>query len=144
MQQQKLISLAQFARLVGEQYRKTREASMPFHVAYIAADAEQQGEMRVEWLQAHLEGQGYSAEEAKVIREQSRTARSPQAGSAFSRAKSDFDYHVRRPSKVQAKSEPKVKLPAGAAAALCDHVLALGLTKVQIEELFKQALAMIE
>ena len=103
-----LLTIAQFANLLGQQYRKTLEASEPFHKLYGAATPEDQREMRDTWILNHMLGQGL--DKAAAIMERSRPGsagkcRTKAEQQAYDRARTDFGYHVVRAKKSSAKAE---------------------------------------
>lgn len=139
-----LISMNEFARRVGEQARLTREASLPLHRAYAAAEPERQGEMRISWLLNHLNGQGYSAKRAEAVCAASRVDRSVDEQRDYDKARQDFAYHIVRAVKSP-KAEPKtakVRLPSGAVERVVDAYV--GLTREQIIAAHERALATLK
>lgn len=100
----KLISMNEFAHNLGQHVRLTRDASLPLHNIYVAAEPEQQGEMRVSWLLNHLTGQGYTPKQAESVCAASRNDRSAEQQRDYDKARGDFTYHIVR--SVSAKAEP--------------------------------------
>lgn len=104
------LSIQSFAKLVGEVSRKTREASLPFHKAYVKATPEQRDDLRTRWLIGHISGNLKVSEEvAERILSQTRTERSKASQAAYAKASSDFGYHVSRGHKDKAKQAEQAK-----------------------------------
>ena len=96
------LSIQSFAKLLGEVTRKTRDASLPFHKAYVKATPDQRADLRTRWLIGHISGAlKLSDEGAERILSQSRTERSTKAQAAYAKASSDFSYHVIRAKKAE-------------------------------------------
>ena len=92
------LSIYSFANLLGQAHRKSREASLPFHKAYVKADYEQRAEMRYDWMIGHIIGNmEVTQKQADRILSQSRDDRTEAAQKAYKKASSDFSYHVIRP-----------------------------------------------
>lgn len=96
------LSIQSYAFLVGDTKRKTREGSLPYHVAYKGADAFQRKDLRDRWMLGHVMG-SLAIDEIKADRilSKSRTERTKAQQDAYKQASADFSYHVIRP-------EPKV------------------------------------
>lgn len=102
-----------FAHKLGLQQRQTREATLPYHLAYKSATPEQQKDLRRRWLLGHISG-SLKVDEGKADRilSQSRDDRKADHQAAYRKASSDFEYHVIRP----------VKKPSSSGAAKTDIV----------------------
>lgn len=92
------LSIQSYAFLVGDTKRKTREGSLPFHVAYKGADAFQRKDLRDRWMLGHVMG-SLAIDEIKADRilSKSRTERTKAQQDAYKQASADFSYHVIRP-----------------------------------------------
>lgn len=121
-----LISMNEFARRLGEHARLTRDASLPLHEGYVAADAAQQGEMRVSWLLNHLTGQGYTQKQAEAICSASRTERSAEAQRDYDKARQDFAYHIVRKTKSNKAEEKKPRISREERSAWAAFVSTVG------------------
>lgn len=149
---QAYLTLAQFAYETGAHGRKIRDASAPFHAHYLTLDEDGQKAMRAEWVEGHLQGQGYSAEDAAWIASAKRTERAVEDQQAYDRARGDFAYHVAR-TKGAAKgagkankgeSAPEFAVPAEIAAlarALVSAVREYDLDAAGLKALAAQAVA---
>lgn len=100
------ISFDTFAFNVGEQSRKTRDASLPLHKAYMKAEPEQQRDLRTRWLLNHLRGAlAVNVKTAERILSDGKGAGAkPEHIKAIDKASSDFRYHIARPEPKQAKA----------------------------------------
>ena len=137
----KLISMNEFAHNLGQHVRLTRDASLPLHNIYAAAEPEAQGEMRVSWLLNHLTGQGYTQKQAETVCAASRNDRSAEEQRDYDKARGDFAYHIVRKT-TSAKAEPKtakVRLPSGTVERIAEAYV--GLTREQIVAAHERALA---
>jgi|688.fasta_scaffold1330909_1 hypothetical protein len=92
-----------FAHKLGLQQRQTREATLPYHLAYKPATPEQQKDLRRRWMLGHIMG-SLEVDEVKADRilSQSRDDRKAEHQAAYRKASSDFEYHVIRPVKKPA------------------------------------------
>lgn len=92
------LSIQSYAFLVGDTKRKTREGSLPYHVAYKGADAFQRRDLRDRWMLGHVMG-SLAIDEIKADRilSKSRTERTNAQQAAYKQASADFSYHVIRP-----------------------------------------------
>ena len=92
------LSIQSYAFLVGDTKRKTREGSLPYHVAYTGADAFQRKDLRDRWMLGHVMG-SLDIDEIKADRilSKSRTERTKAQQDAYKQASADFSYHVIRP-----------------------------------------------
>lgn len=91
-------TIQSFAFLLGDAQRKTREASLPFHKAYVAATPEQQKDLRHRWMRGHIMGSlAINETQSDRILSQSRDDRTEKAQKAYKKASADFSYHVARP-----------------------------------------------
>lgn len=133
----------QFAFRVGAQERLTLEASLPFHKAYVAADAETRATLREEWAVGYISGrEAVSEKRAQAIWEAGKGAGALDAA-ACNRATRSFAHHVVR---SEAKSEAsegqaRVRLPSGTIERVMSAYA--GLTREQILVAHKRALASI-
>jgi len=147
--EQAYLTLAQFAFQTGLHGRKIRESSAPFHTHFLTLDPEGQKAMRVEYIVGHLEGQGYSAEDAAWIAAASRTERAREDQQAYDRARGDFAYHVERKERDAAKGgkankTEQFELPAEIAAlaqALVSAVREYDLDDAGLKAMAAQAVA---
>lgn len=103
------ISFDTFAFNVGEQSRKTRDASLPLHKAYIKAELGQQLNLRARWMRNHVQGAlGVTAKTAeRILSEGKGAGAKPEHIKAIDKASSDFRYHIARPEPKQAKAPAK-------------------------------------
>lgn len=94
------LSIQSYAFLVGDTKRKTREGSLPFHVAYKGADDFQRKDLRDRWMLGHVMGSLAIDEiEAGRILSKPRTKRTNAQQAAYKQASEDFRYHVVRTNK---------------------------------------------
>jgi len=131
----------QFAFKVGAQERLTLEASLPFHRAYVAGDAETRAALRTEWCVGYIAGkESVSEARATKIWEAGKGAGALDAA-ACNRAASSFSTHVIRPEARNSANEgqARVRLPSGTIERIAAAYA--GLTKAQIIEAHKRALA---
>ena len=99
------VSYSQFAFGLGKQSRLLRESSLVWHLEYVKADSDTRKARLQEWLVQHLMGQlGVTQSVAERILSKSKTQRSKDHNLAYSRAYSDFRYHIIRPEKKKATS----------------------------------------
>ena len=110
MSKTQVLSLQQFAHKLGEATRMVQSASEPFHAHYVSLDEAGRKAMRVEWIQAHLEGQGYTPAQAESIMGASRKDRHAEDQRGYDRARADFAYHVVRDAGGNNKTEA-VEIP---------------------------------
>ena len=106
------VSFEQYAYNLGKLTAQLRENSLPFHNAYVKADAEQQRDLRVRWMCHHLMGQlNITHTRAEEIREAGKGGTATAAHkAAIDRAYSDFRYHVVRPIKGAKASDDQGKV----------------------------------
>lgn len=136
-----LLTPRQFAFKVGAAERLTLEASLPFHKRYVAADAEGRAAMRADWAVGYISGrEAVSEARAAKIWEAGKGSAAIDAA-AVNRATASFAHHVIRP---EAKSEAgegkaRVRLPSGCVERIAASYA--GLTKAQIIEAHRRALA---
>lgn len=104
------LSIQSYAFLVGDTKRKTREGSLPFHVAYKGADDFQRKDLRDRWMLGHVMG-SLAIDEIKADRilSKSRTERTKAQQDAYKQASADFSYHVIRPEPKAVKPVKPVK-----------------------------------
>lgn len=109
-----------FAFNVGEQSRKTRDASLPLHKAYTKAEPEQQRDLRTRWMLNHLRGAlAVTAKTAeRILSEGKGAGAKPEHIKAIDKASSDFRYHIARPEAKPAQPTSHARLaPATRKAA---------------------------
>ena len=111
MSKTQVLSLQQFAHKLGEATRMVQSASEPFHRHYVSLDEAGRKAMRVEWIQAHLEGQGYTPAQAESIMGASRKDRHAEDQKGYDRARADFTYHVVRDATNQKAEAVEVEIP---------------------------------
>jgi hypothetical protein len=100
-----IVSYSQFAFGLGKQSRLLRESSLVWHLEYVKANSDTRKARLQEWLVQHLMGQlGVTQSVAERILSKSKTQRSKDHNLAYSRAYSDFRYHIIRPEKNNATS----------------------------------------
>jgi hypothetical protein len=92
------VTMSQFAFGLGKQGRLLRESSIVWHNEYVQADSATRKEQLQEWLVQHLQGGlDITQQVAERILSKSRTERSKVHNNAYSKAYSDFRYHIIRP-----------------------------------------------
>ena len=142
-----MMNIGQFALTLGRTQRMTLEASLPFHKAYVATDAEGRAALRLEWVVPYIEGrERVSAARAAKIWAAGKGNDAIDAG-ACNRATASFASHVIRAeksSKVDTKPVPTARIPKQARESFEAFVLDLGLSKAQLSELFAQTLNSLE
>ena len=142
-----MMNIGQFALTLGRTQRLTLEASLPFHKAYVAADAEGRAALRLEWAVGYIEGrEAVSAARAAKIWAAGKGNDALDAG-ACNRATASFASHVIRAEKSEKKDTkpvPTVRIPKQARESFEAFVLDLGLSKAQLSELFAQTLKSLE
>ncbi len=152
---QAYLTLSQFAFQTGLHGRKIRESSAPFHAHFLTLDPEGQKAMRAEYIVGHLEGQGYSPEDAAWIAAASRTERAREDQQAYDRARGDFAYHVEQTKGAakgaakggtanKAEAAPQFEIPAEVAAlaqALVSAVREYDLKDAGLKAMAAQAVA---
>ena len=101
------LSINRFAFNLGNANRLTREASMPFHKAYISATPEQQAHLRHEWQVGYIEGNlRVDAATAERILSRGKGAGVKAAHIlAIDVAYSSFRHHVVRKTKAKAQAQ---------------------------------------
>jgi hypothetical protein len=112
MSKTQVLSLQQFAHKLGQTVRMVQAASEPFHAHYVTLDDAGRKAMRVEWIQAHLEGQGYTPAQAESITGASRKDRHAEDQRGYDRARADFAYHVVRDAGNNKAEAVEVEIPA--------------------------------
>ena len=94
------ITYDQFAQGLGNQTRLTRDTSLVWHKEYVASDAEIRRDYMTRWMLQHLQGGlKVTQQVAERILSKSKTQRTKVQQDAYSRAYSDFRYHIMRPKK---------------------------------------------
>ena len=105
------LSITDFAKQLGAATRKTRDASLPFHQAYVKATPEQQSDLRHRWLTGHISGAlDVDTKAVERILSQSRTERNAKHQAAYAKASSDFAYHVIRAVKGNKPATRKARI----------------------------------
>jgi hypothetical protein len=95
----------QFAFGLGKQARLLRDTSLVWHTDYTKADSTTRAEYLKEWITQHLMGQlDITQPVAERILSKSRAQRNKEHNNAYSRAYSDFRYHIIRPEKKKASA----------------------------------------
>jgi len=140
-------TFAQFAFTYGQTDRLTHEATEHWHSEYTKMEAEQQGEMRDQWLLNYLMGKLKLDEtQAQEIVAASRNDRAVAHQRAYDRARGQFAYHiVRKTTSAKAEAEPKtakVRLPSGTVERVVEAYV--GLTREQIIAAHERALAALD
>ena len=129
------VSFSQFAFGLGKQGRLLRETSVVWHNEYVQADSATRKEKLHEWLVQHLQGGlDVTQQVAERILSKPRTERSKVHNNAYSKAYSDYRYHIIRP-------ETKKDSATGSAQVdVVEQALALveSMTKAQQEKFFKR------
>jgi hypothetical protein len=93
-----VVSYSQFAFGLGKQGRLLRESSLVWHTEYVQADSATRKERLHEWLVQHLQGGlDVTQQVAERILSKPRTERSKLHNNAYSKAYSDYRYHIIRP-----------------------------------------------
>ena len=131
-----VVSYAQFANGLGKQARLLRESSLVWHTEYKKADATTRADRLKEWVTQHLMGQlDITQQVAERILSKSRTQRNKEHNNAYSRAYSDFRYHIIRPELTATSSTTVSKQED-----LVEKALALveSLTKAQQAKFFSR------
>ena len=129
------VSYSQFAFGLGKQSRLLRESSLVWHLEYVKADSDTRNARLQEWLVQHLMGQlGVTQSVAEKILSKSKTKRSKDHNLAYSRAYSDFRYHIIRPEKKNATSTVSSQVD------IVEKALELveSMTKAQQQKFFKR------
>lgn len=130
-----VVSYSQFAFGLGKQGRLLRESSIVWHKEYVQADSATRKEKLHEWLVQHLQGGlDVTQQVAERILSKPRTERSKVHNNAYSKAYSDYRYHIIRP-------ETKKDSATGSAQVdVVEQALALveSMTKAQQEKFFKR------
>jgi hypothetical protein len=112
MSKTQVLSLQQFAHKLGQTVRMVQSASEPFHAHYVTLDEAGRKAMRDAWIQAHLEGQGYTPAQAESIMGASRKDRHAEDQRGYDRARADFAYHVVRDAGNNKAEAVEVEIPA--------------------------------
>jgi hypothetical protein len=111
MSKTQVLSLQQFAHKLGEATRMVQAASEPFHAHYVTLDEAGRKAMRDAWIQAHLEGQGYTPAQAETVRDASRKQRHAEDQRNYDKARADFTYHVVRDARNNKAEAVEVEIP---------------------------------
>jgi hypothetical protein len=98
MSKEIVVTYSQFAFGLGKQGRLLRKSSLVWHTEYMQADSETRKERLHEWLVQHLQGGlDVTQQVAERILSKPRTERSKVHNNAYSKAYSDYRYHIIRP-----------------------------------------------
>jgi hypothetical protein len=125
------ITYPQFANGLGKQARLLRDTSLVWHTEYRKADSTTRADRLKEWLVNHLMGQlDITQPVAERILSKSRTQRNKEHNNAYSRAYSDFRYHIIRP---ETKKDSATSSTVSKQEDLVEKALALveSMTKAQ-------------
>ena len=131
-----VVTYPQFAFGLGKQARLLRESSLVWHTEYRKADSTLRADRLKEWVINHLMGQlEITQPVAERILSKSRTQRSKEHNNAYSRAYSDFRYHIIRP---ETKKDSATSGTVSKQEDLVEKALALveSLTKAQQAKFF--------
>ena len=134
-----VVSFSQFAFGLGKQGRMLSESTLVWHLEYVKADSATRKARLQEWLVQHLMG-GLNVTQriAERILSTPRTKRSADNNKAYSKAYSDFRYHIIRPE------EKKDSATSGTAVSsqvdIVEKALELveSMTKAQQAKFFKR------
>ena len=122
------VTIDTFAYNIGCMLKQTREASQPFHDAYASGDKAQRADLRVRWFVGHIMGHtGVTAKKATAVYEAAKSAAATVEGrKAWTKAQSDYEYHVVRNPKTGTHSNEatKVRITAGERAAFVAYMAA--------------------
>jgi hypothetical protein len=106
-----VVSFSQFAFGLGKQGRLLRESSIVWHKEYVQADSATRKEKLHEWLVQHLQGGlDVTQQVAERILSKPRTERSKVHNNAYSKAYSDYRYHIIRPEVSATSSTVSTKV----------------------------------
>lgn len=137
----KLLTPRQFAFRIGAAETLTLAASLPFHKRYVKQDAEGRAAMRADWAVGYIAGrEGVSEARATKIWEAGKGREAIDAA-AVNRATNSFAHHVVRAEAKSGAGEgvARVRLPSGCVERIAS--VYEGLTKAQIVEAHRRALA---
>jgi hypothetical protein len=132
------ITYPQFANGLGKQARLLRESSVVWHMEYTKSDSQGKSEYLQEWLVQHLMGQLDTTQQVvERILSKSRTERNKVQNNAYSRAYSDFRYHIIRPENKKGSATSGT---VSKQEDLVEKALALveSMTKAQQDKFFKR------
>ena len=130
-----VVTYSQFAFGLGTQARLLRESSFVWHLEYKKADSATRADRLKEWVTQHLMGQlDVTQQVAERILSKSRTQRNKEHNNAYSRAYSDFRYHIIRPETKKDSATVSTQVD------VVEQALALveSMTKAQQEKFFKR------
>ncbi len=131
------VSYSQFAFGLGNQARLLRESSLVWHLEYVKADSDTRKARLQEWIVQHIMGQlGITQSVAERILSTSREKRSKDNNLAYSRAYSDFRYHIIRPEKKKATTSSTVSCQVDIVEKALELVESM--TKAQQQKFFKR------
>lgn len=131
------VSFSQFAFGLGKQGRLLRESSLVWHLEYAKADSDTRKARLQEWIVEHFKGGlDVTQQVAERILSTPRTKRSKVHNNAYSKAYSDFSYHIIRPETKKASSSSQ----ASSQVDVVEKALELveSMTKAQQEKFFKR------
>ena len=102
MSKEIVVTYSQFAFGLGKQGRLLRKSSLVWHTEYMQADSATRKERLHEWLVQHLQGGlDVTQQVAERILSKPRTERSKVHNNAYSKAYSDYRYHIIRPESTK-------------------------------------------
>ena len=133
------ITYDQFANGLGKQARLLRETSLVWHKEYVASDTEVRRDYMNRWILQHLQGGlDITQQVAERILSKPRTERSKVHNNAYSKAYSDFRYHIIRPETKKASTTGSTTVSTK--VDVVEQALALveSMTKAQQEKFFKR------
>ena len=133
------VTYSQFAFGLGKQARLLRDTSLVWHTEYKSADTTTRKERLHEWLVQHLQGGlDITQQVAERILSKPRTERSKVHNNAYSKAYSDFRYHIIRPETKKASTTGSTTVSTK--VDVVEQALALveSMTKAQQEKFFKR------
>lgn len=132
------VSFSQFAFGLGKQGRLLRETSVVWHNEYVQADSATRKEKLHEWLVQHLQGGlDVTQQVAERILSKPRTERSKVHNNAYSKAYSDYRYHIIRP---ETKKDSATSGSGSAQQDIVEYALEIveGMTKKQQDRFFSR------
>lgn len=156
-----MTQIAQIARSLGKESRKTLKDTQAAHATYVKADEKQKQAMRHVWvtefMAAHLEIRNDVADQRRQAprlgakkpgkitvdgEEITLQPRDRQEQQAYDRARKMFSFHISRDTKAAERAQRKVRADGDiqdAITRLCRNVFQNGLTKEALETLIDQA-----
>jgi hypothetical protein len=131
------VTYTQFAFGLGKQSRLLSENTLIWHTEYVQADSATRKERMREWMLNHvMGGLDVTQQVAERILSKSRTQRSKDHNKAYSKAYSDFRYHIIRPENKKGSTTSSTTVSTQ--VDLVEQALALveSLTKAQQAKFF--------